>query len=80
MATLTSFSPIAQTPGQPVTINGTGFTGATSVLFGGVEALFFNIVSDTEITAWPSLSGTNVVTVVTTAGTVSLTGFSSWHC
>src|ERR1019366_2858177 len=37
--------------GTTVTITGTNFTGATKVLFGGVAATSFSVVSSTEITA-----------------------------
>lgn len=76
MATITSFSPTAATPGQKVSINGTGFTGATAVLFGGVNALFFIVKSDILIEAYPNFTGTNIVTVTTTAGDVALPGFT----
>ncbi|WP_460573979.1 IPT/TIG domain-containing protein [Humibacter soli] len=38
-----------ETGGTPVTINGTGFTGATSVTFDGVDGTALDVVSDTEI-------------------------------
>jgi hypothetical protein len=45
--------------GTSVTITGTNFTGATSVEFGGVEALSFTVNSSTQITAVnPPGSGT----------------------
>jgi hypothetical protein len=34
-----------------VTITGTGFTGATEVVFGSVPATSFSVLSNTEITA-----------------------------
>ncbi len=37
--------------GTAVTITGTGFTGATSVLFAGTAAISFNVVNSTTITA-----------------------------
>jgi hypothetical protein len=37
--------------GTSVTVTGSCFTGATAVLFGGVDAQSFVVVSDTEITA-----------------------------
>ena len=51
--------------GTPVGISGTGFTGATAVQFGGVNATAFTVNSDTSITATsPAGSGTVDVTVV----------------
>lgn len=76
MPTVTSFSPIAATPGQPVTITGSDFTGATAVKFGGVNALYFRVVSDTEIQAWPDYGGTNIVSVTGPGGTGSKPGFT----
>ena len=37
--------------GTGVTITGTGFTGATSLTFGGIEATSLNVVSSTRVTA-----------------------------
>jgi hypothetical protein len=39
------------TGGTTVTVTGTGFTGATKVLFGALAATSFTVVSATEITA-----------------------------
>lgn len=76
MASITSFSPSSATPAQLVTINGSGFTGATAVKFGAVDALFFRVVSDILIEAYPNLSGTNIITVTTLTGDVSASGFT----
>lgn len=73
---ITSFSPLAATPGQLVTITGTGFTGATAVKFGGVDALTFVVISDTSIKAYPNFSGINVISVITPSGTGTKTGFT----
>ena len=56
--------------GAVVTINGSGFTGATEVKFGSVAAAEFTVDSDTKITATaPAGSGTVHVTVTTAEGT-----------
>ena len=72
--TITSVSPSSGPPagGNTVTITGTGFTGATSVTFGGVASPNFTIVSDTTITAVvPSTTTTGAVSVVVTSGSGS---------
>lgn len=72
---ITSFTPASATTGATVTINGTNFTGATSVKFGGVNATSFNVVSNSQITAVVGAGGSGAVTV-TTFGTASRAGFS----
>ncbi|MEV0537913.1 IPT/TIG domain-containing protein, partial [Kitasatospora sp. NPDC050463] len=53
-----------------VTLQGSGFTGATAVKFGTVNATSFTVVSAAQITATaPAGSGTVQVTVTTPAGT-----------
>src|SRR5205814_996354 len=47
-----------------VTINGSGFTGATGVKFNGVAATSFTVVSNTQITAAvPTFATTGPITV-----------------
>lgn len=72
---ITSFSPEAAAPGIKVTIIGTGFTGTTSVQFGGFDAIFFEVVSDTEIDAWPDITGTGTIKVTNPSGNGTQTGF-----
>ena len=56
--------------GTPVTITGTGFTGATVVHFGSTAATTFTVVSDAIIIATsPAGTGTVDVTVTTADGT-----------
>ena len=59
------------TGATPVTITGTGFTGATSVKFDTVAAAPFTVVSATQITTTSPAHAAGVVdvTVVTPAGT-----------
>jgi hypothetical protein len=48
--TISSFAPTQALHGQKVTLYGSGFTGATGVQFGGIDAQY-SVVSDTHITA-----------------------------
>jgi large repetitive protein len=70
--TVAGISPIAGPlgGGTPVTIIGTGFTGATVVDFGTSPATNLDVVNDTTITAnSPAGTGTVGVTVTTPGGT-----------
>ncbi len=60
--------------GTTVVVNGTGFTGASDVFFGSVEAASFSVNSDNQlITVAPAqYAGTDDVTVVTPSGTSSV--------
>jgi hypothetical protein len=62
---VTSFTPNAGKPGDPVTITGLRFTGATNVTFNGGQALF-TVDSDTQITATVPSDGTTGQISVTT--------------
>ena len=69
--TVTSVAP-ASGPlrgGNTVTIARTGFTGATSITFGGVAATNFTVMSNTAITAVvPGSTTTGAVSVIVTNG------------
>jgi hypothetical protein len=75
--TVTAVNPSSGPPagGATVTITGTGFTGATAVQFGGVNAASFTVSSDTQITAvTPAHAAGTVDVTVTTVGGTSATG------
>jgi large repetitive protein len=71
--TVTSVSPASgsTTGGTSVTVKGTGFTGATKVLFGSVPAASFSVSSSTKLAAVSPAegAGTHDVLVTTTNGT-----------
>jgi hypothetical protein len=48
---ITGFTPTSGPEGTVVTLTGSGFTGATEVVFGLQSAASFSVVNDTEITA-----------------------------
>jgi hypothetical protein len=62
---LEAFAPLKGPAGVEVTINGTGFTGATGVSFGDVPAVSFAVDSDTQIRAIvPAGAASGKVTVM----------------
>jgi len=75
--TISSFAPTAATAGSTITITGTNFTNVLSVSIGGIPVVSYNTVSSTTITAVVPSGQPGVVTVITTGGTGSLTGFVS---
>ena len=64
--------------GDQVTITGVGFTGATAVTFGTIDAASFQVDSDVQITVTtPAAAGTGTVDVTVTApGGTSPTGMA----
>ena len=73
---LSNLAPIAGNVagGTPVTLTGDGFTGASSVTFGGVAASSFQVVSDTQISAVSPESSAGAVPVVVTTAFGNSTG------
>lgn len=66
---ITSFNPTMGPVGTPVTITGTGFTGATDVAFNGTSATF-TLVSDTQIDTTVPVGATDgPISVTTPQGT-----------
>jgi hypothetical protein len=73
-----SFTPTGGASGAVITIRGTGFTGATSVSFGGVGASRFTVISDSVISAIVSNGDSGSVVVRGPTGVGSLAGFAFW--
>ena len=74
--TFSSIAPITGTTvgGTPVTITGTGFTGASTVTFDGINAGTIVVASDTRITATTPAHAAGAVNVVVTTGGGAATG------
>jgi uncharacterized repeat protein (TIGR03803 family) len=68
---IVSFNPTSGKVGDAVTINGTSFTGATKVTFGGVKATF-TVVNDGKITtSVPTGAKTGKIQVTAPGGTAT---------
>jgi large repetitive protein len=74
--TVISFTPNSGGNNSFINIQGTNFTGATSVKFGGTEASFFYIASPSIIYAYVGLGSSGSVSVTSSFGTGSLSGFT----
>jgi hypothetical protein len=74
--TISEFTPTTAFSGATVTITGSNFDAVKSVRFGGVEAVSFEVVSTTSITAIPSNGASGEVSVSTAGGVASLPGFT----
>jgi hypothetical protein len=72
---ITSFTPTSAKRGDTVSIFGSGFTGATTVRFGGIWAQIVNS-SDTAIRAIVDTGATGNVSVTTPFGTAYKAGFT----
>ena len=75
--TITSFTPVSGQTSSTITITGTNFIGVSSVKFGGTNAVSFNVISPTSITAVLDSTASGSVQVTTPYGTASLGGFTS---
>jgi hypothetical protein len=67
---ISGFSPPATTVGKTVTVDGSGFVGATAVTIDDVPAATFSVLSDTELTAQvPAGASTGPIAVTSPLGT-----------
>ncbi len=73
---ITSFTPTSAQHGNLITINGSHFTGTTSVQFGGIAASQFYVISDIYISAIVALGASGSISVTNTDGTGTYTGFT----
>ncbi len=67
-ATISGFSPAMGAPGTQVTLSGTGFTGTTSVSFGGRNASQFTVTSDSSITVTVPSNALSGILAINTPG------------
>ncbi|MCU0425938.1 MAG: IPT/TIG domain-containing protein [Candidatus Kapabacteria bacterium] len=73
---ITSFTPAIATSGTVITINGSNFTAATQVSFGGTAAQSFTVVNASRITAVVGAGASGNVSVTTPSGTATKAGFT----
>ena len=72
---IASFAPTVGPVGTGITIDGTGFTGATGVWFNDVASSSFTVNSDAQITAVvPAGASAGVISVSTAGGTTKSVG------
>jgi len=69
-----TFTPTSGANGTVVTINGTNFTGATAVSFGGTATTSYTVNSATIITAIVGNGSTGTISVTTPSGTATSAG------
>lgn len=72
---ISSVSPMVGGAGETVTINGFGFSGATSVTVGGIPVASFTVNSANNITATLGQGSSGTVIVNSPGGTASFDGF-----
>jgi hypothetical protein len=72
---INSFIPNTGTFNTTINISGLGFTGASSVTFGGIPASSFVVNSNTSITAIVGGGASGNIAITTTPGTGSASGF-----
>ncbi len=73
---INSFSPATAYPGDTIIIRGRNFTGAAAAGYGGTAFNSFIVLSDTSIRAIPGAGSSGDITVTTSYGTDTLSGFT----
>jgi hypothetical protein len=71
-----SFTPTSATTNSTINILGANLNGATSVKFGGVNAISYNIISPNQINAIVGNGATGQVQIETPIGTAQKAGFT----
>ena len=74
---VSSFTPTSGSTGTSIIITGTGFSGVTSVSFGGTAAASYVVNSGLQISAVVGAGTTGSVSVANVYGTGSLAGFTA---
>ncbi len=72
---ITGFTPDSAAQGTLVTISGKGFTGSSTVLFGGTPAQSFTVLNDSTITATVGVGSSGVITVTNPIGSATAGSF-----
>lgn len=72
---ITFFSPYSAVSGDTVIITGTNFRSVKSVSFGGINASYFFVVSETQIKAVVGDGAPGDVSIITADGTAKRSGF-----
>ena len=72
--TISSFTPITGGSGTSITITGANFNDASSVKFGGTNAVSFTVNSSSKITAVVGSGSSGQISVVTPGGTSTSSG------
>ncbi|MCU0426605.1 MAG: T9SS type A sorting domain-containing protein [Candidatus Kapabacteria bacterium] len=70
---ITNVTPLTGNAGTTITITGENFTGATSVLVGGVPVTSFIVISPTQITATVPSRASGAIAVLTSRGSATST-------
>ena len=74
--TITSFSPTSGPAGTVIIINGTNFSLASAVSFGGTPAQTYSVNSPTMIVATVGSGSSGNISVTTPGGTATMAGFT----
>jgi len=72
---ITEFQPSSGAIGDTITISGSGFSNASIVSFGGINANSFTVESDNSILAILANGASGEISITSPAGTASMPGF-----